>query len=160
MMYFNLMCKGWRKSLEAKTKKNYALPSAQLWHSAKTLCRVPNGGHSAKMTASTTVSSLPRAVLCRVPGTRQRGSSPSAGHHRVPGTRQREICRVLVFAECLALGKELFAECSTFSTRQSRRHLAKPGSPVVQDDYGQEWMFFFYWDILPQQYNPKPLKII
>ena len=54
------------------------------------------------------------------------------------------LCRVLLFAECQTLGKEifaecvvwysaksLFAECPWFATRQSLRHSAKSLFPVV-----------------------------
>ena len=100
-IHFETKCKVHKKILEAKKIKNKkSLSRVFPWHSAK----VHGVYHRL---------SLPSAMVCRVSGTRQRASLPSAELCRASGTRQRAICRVQHSA------KKLFAECPSFSTRQS-----------------------------------------
>jgi hypothetical protein len=75
--------------------KKYTLPSVQEWHSAKLALR------SASWLTLDKEASLPSANF------RRSAKLTAVGYRRL----LTALCRVSPFAECLALGKDIFAEC-------------------------------------------------
>jgi len=111
---------GTRQNKFLKIKKNCRVPSVR--HSAKSDGRWPPSRAGHLLLSGTSAE-------CR--GTRQSPALPRARLCRVPGTQQSHLCRVLYFAECGTRQNIALPSASIKSTRQSLRHLAKYSFTVV-----------------------------
>jgi hypothetical protein len=117
------------------TRQRMLCRVSTMWHLAKKpLCRVPALGSRHRLTAVSSGTAadgpLPRAPFAEC---LTLGKLVFAECRPVPSV-QHSVKGL--FAESLtlpsaALGKVFFAECPIKSTRQSRRHSAKPAIPVV-----------------------------
>ena len=87
------------------------------------LCRAPCQGHSVKIFFFSKHSAKKDVAEHRYAGQPMSSAAllPRAWHSANKS-----------FAECLALGEELFAECPIFDTRQRSLHSAKAVFPVVR----------------------------
>jgi hypothetical protein len=127
----NILCRVFRDD----TRQSLLGRVPTTWHSAKkTLCRVPTVGSRQRLTAvnfwTAADGPLPRAPFTEC---LTLGKGVFAEWGPVPSV-QHSVKRL--FAESLtlpraALGKAVFAECSTKGTRQRGQHSEKPRIPVV-----------------------------
>ena len=75
---------------------------------------------------------LPSGTFTECRGTRQSPDLPRARLCRVPGTRQSHLCRVLYFTQCGTRQNIALPSALIKSTWQSLRHSAKSSFPVVK----------------------------